>query len=46
MPIRVNLTLNRRLETASTQTKPAYAGYKKLDFLLFTSKFINQTGFL
>jgi hypothetical protein len=28
----VNLTLNRRLETASTQTKPACAGYKKLDF--------------
>ncbi|MBD2681789.1 MULTISPECIES: hypothetical protein [Nostoc] len=30
----VNLTRNGRLETASTQTKPAYAGFKSLNFPL------------
>ena len=34
MPMHVNLTVSLAVETAATQTKPAYAGFSNLDFPL------------
>ena len=34
LSIRVNLTVSLAVETAATQTKPAYAGFSNLDFPL------------